>query len=49
MKWSKRTGKTAHEQYDWWSLLALISVVADYAYNELVPKGVNLEQHVQCP
>jgi hypothetical protein len=28
-------------------LLALISVVADYTNNELIPKGVNLEKHVQ--
>ena len=27
--------------------IALISVVADYANNELVPQGADLEQHVQ--
>jgi hypothetical protein len=28
-------------------LLASISVVADYTNNELIPKGVYLEKHVQ--
>jgi hypothetical protein len=43
--WTRPT--LAHRARPIWPTITLISVVAVYANNELVPKGMNLERHVQ--